>query len=129
MKLFLNKKLFKKIIIIFLVINIVLNVITPNYALGAWDIVGAILVKPIATFVMVVVDGINMLLQVFLGGWNYSGDFGNNFSLGSIENVAFASPEKIFCRRISNIKCKYFFCYNSRQIGRMVIRRNSARIR
>lgn len=95
MKLFLNKKLFKKIIIIFLVVNIVFNMILPNYSF-AWDITGAILVKPLATFVMVATDGVNMLLQTFLGGWDYSGDFNGQFSFGKMEEVAFASPEKIF---------------------------------
>lgn len=113
MKFFKVNKLFKKIIITFLVINIVCNIIIPNYALGKWDIVGAVLVKPLASVVILVGDAVNLVLDVFLGGANsekYTGRFGQSggFSWGDLEDAAYASPEKIFTGQYTILNANLF---------------------
>ena len=108
MRLFFNKKLFKKLLIIFLVMNIIMNMIAPNSTLGAWDITGAILVKPVASLVMVVIDAVNIILQIFLGGLNTFAE-DNKANLEWADESFFASPEKIFAGEYPILNANLFY--------------------
>lgn len=103
MKGFLKKFVNKKVLIVFLVVIVVFNTIIPTYSYGL-DL-GGILLKPVFSLLGTMLDGVNFLLQTFLGGVEANKKVD---SFSSWEKEALASPEKIFTNQYPILNANLF---------------------
>lgn len=90
MKQNLKNRLTKKFLIVILSVTMFFNVIFPTFSFGD---LGGILLKPISIYVMTNFDGINIAINLFLGGLDYS----DVKSIEEFSTKIIATPENIFC--------------------------------